>query len=140
MPAIKAVQSRLVAPTSATGLACRGAAAAAGSVTASIGWAGLKLEIEIPILAEAIAERIHPGNFLPVSTCRRKTDTAAEEGLRQAPQDQIKLDICPATTAARASSRAESLAQNVDALRLEIVEMVHRGGRKLSVGQNVGHG
>jgi hypothetical protein len=101
--------------------------------------AGLNLEIELPFLAVAIAERIHLRKFLPGVDVQRRKRHAAEEGLARQPDHHV--GIFPQRPQQRELLQPrERLAQNVDALRLEFVEMVHRGGRQLSVCQNFRHG
>ena len=86
--------------------------------------AGLDLEIEIPFLAEAIAERIHLRKFFAGVDVQRRKRHPAEEGLARQPDHHV--GIFPQRPQQRELLQPrECFAQNVDALRLEFVEMVH---------------
>ena len=101
--------------------------------------AGLDLEIELPLLAEAIAERIHLRKFLAGVDVQGREGHAAEEGLARQPDHHV--GIFPQRPQQRELFQpCERLAQNVDALRLEFVEMVHRGRWQPSIGENLWDG
>ena len=101
--------------------------------------AGLDLEIEIPFPPVVIAERIHLRKFLAGVDMHGGERHAAEEGLARQPDHHV--GILPQRPQQRELLQPrERLPENVDALRLELVEMVHRGWRQPSVGKNLWDG
>jgi hypothetical protein len=101
--------------------------------------AGFDLEIKIPFLAVAIAERVHLRKFLAGVDMQCRKRHAAEEGLARQPDHHVGI-FSQRPQQRELLQPRKRLPQNVDALRLELVEMVHRGGRQLSVSQNFRHG
>ena len=99
--------------------------------------AGLDPEIEIPFLAVAIAERIHLRKFLAGIDMHGGERHAAEEGLSRQPDHHV--GIFPQRPQQREFFQSrERFAQDVDALRLEFVEMVHRRRRQPRFAKNFG--
>ena len=93
--------------------------------------AGLDLEVELPFLAVAIAERIHLRKFLAGVDMQRRERHAAEERLARQPDHHVGI-LAERPQQRELLQPREGFAQNVDALRLELVEMVHRGRRQPS--------
>src|SRR4029078_2486195 len=91
-------------------------------------WAGLDLEVELPFLAEAIAERVHLRKFLAGIDMQGRKRDAAEEGLARQPDHDVGI-LAQRPQQRELLQTRERFAQNVDALRLEFVEMIHRGWR-----------
>ena len=87
--------------------------------------AGLDLEIELPFLAVAIAERVHLGKFLAGVDMQGRERHAAEEGLARQPDHHVGI-LAERPQQRELLQPREGLPENVDALRLELVEVVHR--------------
>ena len=95
--------------------------------------AGLDLEIELPFLAEAVAERIHLGKFLAGVDMQRRERHPAEEGLARQPDHDVGI-LAQRPQQRQLLQPRERFAQNVDALRLELVEVIHRWRRQPAIG------
>ena len=102
--------------------------------------AGLDAQVEIPFLAVVIAERVHLRKFLAGVDMQRRERHAAEEGLARQPDHDVGV-LAERPQQRELLQPRKSLAENVDALRLQRVEMVHRDAavQNLAV-KNLRHG
>ena len=89
--------------------------------------AGLDLQIELPFLAVAVAERIHLRKFLAGVDMQRRERHPAEERLARQPDHHVGI-LAERPQQRQLLQPRESFAENVDALGLELVEMIHGQG------------
>src|SRR6478752_7823318 len=102
--------------------------------------AGLDAQIEIPLLAVVIAEAIHFRKLLAGVDMEGRERQAAEKRLACQPDHDVGV-LAERPQQGDLLQTAKSLAEDVDALGLELVEMVHaRGkvGRKFLRGRALG--
>src|SRR3984885_11579762 len=89
-------------------------------------WAGLDLQIEAPFLAEGVAKRIHLRKFLAGIDMQGRKRHAAKERLAREPDHDVGI-FAERPQQRQLLEPREGFTENVDALRLEGVEVVHRG-------------
>ncbi len=86
--------------------------------------AGFDLQIELPFLAVAIAKRVHLRKFLAGIDMQGRERHAAEEGLARQPDHHVGI-LAERPQQRQLLQPREGLPEDVDALGLERVEMVH---------------
>src|SRR6202035_2092092 len=130
MPAINPSKPYLVSASFSPSVLRAAERAAGGKVgsTASIGGHGSVLRDRSPFLAVAIAKRVHLGKFLAGIDVQRRKRHAAEERLARQPDHHVGI-LAQRPEQRELLQPREGLAENVDALRFERVEVVH-GGRR----------
>ena len=141
MPAIRPSKPYLVSAHFSPSVLRAAERAAGGKVgsTASIGGQGSILRSRSHSLPKRSRNAYISGKFLAGVDVQRRERHAAEEGLARQPDHHV--GILPQRPQQRELFQPrERLPQNVDALRLELVEVVHRGRRQAVVGQNFRHG
>ena len=98
--------------------------------------AGFDLQIELPFLAVAIAKRVHLGKFLAGIDMQRRERDATEEGLARQPDHDVGI-LAERPQQRQLLQPREGFPENVDALRLERVEVVHGRGRQTPLRRNL---
>src|SRR5436305_15318955 len=90
---------------------------------------GLYPEIELPFLAVAIAKRVHLRKLLAGVDVQRGKRHVAEEGFARQPDHDVGV-FSERPQQRQLFQTRECLAKNIDALRLERVQVVHAGRKR----------
>ena len=97
--------------------------AAAMRSTASIGGQGSISNFEVPLVRIAIAERVHLGKFLAGVDVHDRERHAAEESLARQPDHHVGI-FAERPEQGEILHAREGFAQNINALRFELIEAI----------------